>query len=185
MSRRVFTSFRISTSVAKPRSNLDIKYMRPVKLGPGNRLDRDDAHIPELTYDSDARPGSSEPRKQHSPRVSQCWHRSWNSASSPVSLHKWNRRRGVPLLRSSLALKCGKPLTTLLPTHRVPFSGKVPLGFVPTVLTLSTWHLTATVVVGHALLAQILSKGWGPKMSRCHWGADPPTQQRKIDLDQY
>lgn len=75
--------------------------------------------------------------------------------------------------------ECGQPLTSSLSTHLVPFPTRHPRGFVPTVPSLATWHLTTTVVVGHQLVAQAQGKGLGAKISHCHWGGP------KDEHDQY
>lgn len=120
-------------------------------------------------------------RNQHSLRVPNSRYRSWVLASSSPDLHKWSRRRGVPLLRSSLAFECGKPLTSSLSTHLVPFPTRHPRGFVPTVPSLATWHLPTTVVVGHQLRrTKPRAKGLGAETSHRHWGG-PRTSMINID----
>lgn len=66
--RSAFTSFRILICAAKSRSNLEFKYMRPVKLDPWNFLDPEHGRSPMPTRDGPG-PGSSGPRSQHSLRV--------------------------------------------------------------------------------------------------------------------
>lgn len=87
----------------------------------------------------------------------------------------------VPLLRSSLAFVCGNPLTHCYLHTSFSFRQGTLDGLSLPYRQLPLGILTATLVVGHALVAQTQSKkARGQNISRRHWGG-PKTSMINID----